>query len=149
MSEHSSTAEPGVSTSEMRVRLPLVAPPPTTLPPSAVLYLAAPYWHERKEVRDFRANTARACARRLIEHNCMVYCPFIYSYGLETAPRGGEEYWRAHSLLMAQRCDEIMIIELDGWKDSAGVMKEIEIFKERGKRLYFYAPVFDTPPPSI
>ncbi|MBX3452499.1 MAG: DUF1937 family protein [Planctomycetaceae bacterium] len=38
------------------------------------------------------------------------------------------------------RCDEVVVLTLDGWRESAGVQAEIRIAGELGKPVRYLAP---------
>ncbi len=91
-----------------------------------MIYLASPYWNEDPTVRDTNAKRAISYAKYLMSEGHLVYCPFIYSRGIEHL---GEDYWTEHSYEMAKLCDRLFVLKLEGWEESAGVKREMELFK--------------------
>jgi len=71
-----------------------------------LFYLAGPYTHKLKRVRDFRANEFANLGAALKEHNITVYSPINHSISLKTSKIGkrlflssGFEDWRKDDLL--------------------------------------------------
>lgn len=106
------------------------------------IYLAGPYSHTERKVREERFHQINRVAARLMERGWVVYSPISHNhsialhYDLST----GWDYWgrldRAfikHALLMA-------VLMLPGWRESVGVTAEIAIAKEFNVPICLFDP---------
>lgn len=92
-----------------------------------LIYLASPYSHADDRVIKYRYEDAMRATIWLMQQGYQVFSPIVYSHQLAEAGLGGSwEYWAGFDLAMIDRCDELWILELDGWLESVGVEKERE-----------------------
>ena len=104
-------------------------------------YLASPYSHPDPAVREARFRAACRAAALLMRRGEAVFSPIAHShciatYGLPIHWRFWEPIDRWH----IERCDGLIVLTLDGWRDSVGVQAEIRIAVERGKPVRYVAP---------
>jgi hypothetical protein len=105
-----------------------------------MIYLASPYTHADPAVRQRRFEAACQAAARLIRQGKTVFSPIAHShticrYGLPL----DWQFWQPHDRRYLQACDEVIVLMLDGWEESAGVQAEIAIARELGKPVSFIA----------
>jgi nucleoside 2-deoxyribosyltransferase len=107
-----------------------------------MIYLASPYSAPDPAVREQRfRDTCRATAA-LLQAGHAVFSPIAHSHalaehhGLPTDWTFWERTNREHLL----RCDEVVVLLLDGWRSSAGVQAEIRIARELGKPIRLVEP---------
>jgi nucleoside 2-deoxyribosyltransferase len=103
-----------------------------------MIYLASPYSHPDPTVREQRFRAACRLVAAFLRAGMLVFSPIAHShplveFGLPTDWRFWERYDRAH----LERCDEVVVLMLDGWKESAGVQAEVRIARELGKPVRF------------
>ncbi|EKS35133.1 hypothetical protein HMPREF9696_02405 [Afipia clevelandensis ATCC 49720] len=48
----------------------------------------------------------------------------------------GSEYWLAFDKVFMDRCDELAVLQIDGWNESNGVLREIEYFRKQNKPIW-------------
>lgn len=106
-----------------------------------MIYLASPYSHPDPAVREARVLTVCHAAAALIRAGQHVFSPIAHShpiaaYGLPT----DWPFWEALLRNHLGRCDELVVLTMDGWRESVGVTAEIAIAKELGKPVRFLAP---------
>ena len=106
-----------------------------------MIYLASPYSHPDPSVREIRFREACRAAATLIRLGQAVFSPIahghpIAAFGLPTDWR----FWEPFDRRQLQRCDEVVVLMLDGWRESVGVQAEIRIAGECGKPLRYLAP---------
>ncbi len=105
-----------------------------------LIYLASPYSHKDEHVRMIRALLVTAVGSMLIEEGIHVYGPITESYSYANInPKidGKWEFWEEHDLLMIDKCDEVWVLQLKGWRESVGVNAEINYAKLHKKPLRF------------
>ena len=108
-----------------------------------LIYLAGPYTHKHKSVRNAREKALTTYAAELVKQGKHVWSPITESHqyskvlGLET----NWEFWREHDLFMLSKCDELRVLMLDGWKDSVGVSAELKEAKRLGIHISYVTPI--------
>jgi len=98
-------------------------------------YLAGPYTHESKAIMNEREIQHSKCAVALKNQGMAVYAPIPETTSL--AKLGGMqetnwESWRDHDLNMLDRCDELLIMNINGWIQSKGVRGEVKFALQKG-----------------
>lgn len=98
-----------------------------------IVYLASPYSHPDPEIREERYSQASYVAAMLMRNGRLIYSPIVHSHpltrlGLPTT----WDYWRTLDETMLSRCQELLVLTLDGWENSEGVMAEIRLAKKLG-----------------
>ena len=92
-----------------------------------VLYLASPYSHREAETRQYRYLRACRATAKLMAAGIPVFSPLCNSVpavelgGLVTDHAG----FLAIDLPILRRCDEILVVALDGWTVSSGLRQEM------------------------
>ncbi len=112
-----------------------------------MIYLASPYSHPEAEVRRQRFEAACAAAAVLMRAGHIVFSPVVHGHPL--AQRGlpaDWSFWERHARWHLERCDEVVVLMLDGWAESDGVLAEVEIAGELGKAVWYRYPVRPTTP---
>lgn len=111
-----------------------------------MIYLASPYTHPDPAVREERFQQACRAAAALVNAGHVVFAPIVHShpiaaYGLPTT----WAFWRQQDQAFLERCDELVVLMLDGWRQSAGVQGEIGLAQELGKPTRFLEPGLTVP----
>ena len=106
-----------------------------------MIYLASPYSHPDAAIREERFRAACQAAAQLMRAGNIVYSPIAHSHpialhGLPTDWRFWERHDREHLI----RCEELVVLMFDGWRESEGVQAEIRIAGELGKPVRYLAP---------
>ena len=106
-----------------------------------MIYLASPYSHSDAHVREQRFRAVCRAAARLMRNGDVVFSPIAHGHpialhGLPTDWR----FWERHDREQLARCDEVIVLMLDGWRDSEGVQAEIRIAAELGKPVRYLEP---------
>jgi len=115
-----------------------------------MIYLASPYSHSEAVVREERFRAACRATVRLIAAGHVVFSPIVHGHplvhhGLPTDWPFWERFDRDH----LQRCDEVVVLMLDGWRESIGVAAEIRIAGELGKPVRYLTPGNATGSPTL
>lgn len=103
-------------------------------------YLASPYSHKSEIVRAMRKFLVDAVGSQLVAQGIHVFGPITESAcytKMEPTLDGAWDFWKAHDLLMLDRCDAMLVLTLKGWAQSVGVSAEIKYAKERGLDVLF------------
>lgn len=117
-----------------------------------MIYLASPFWHKDKEVREFRTSMAVSATIDFIKSGLCVFSPIAYIKSLvHVAEKNGVycdfesghnwEFWRKIDFNYVARCSELWVLCLPGWIDSVGVRDEIKFAEQLNKPIYLVNPI--------
>lgn len=96
-----------------------------------VIYLAGAFWHDDKKIRNKRFKTLSKVAGKLMkEKDIYVYSPISHGVPIDATAKLDHAFWVQFSLKMLAKCNEIYVLDVDGWKESKGVQAEINWAKE-------------------
>jgi hypothetical protein len=115
---------------------------PRSLNDRKIVYLACPYTHPDKKVREERFQAATRAAAQLINMGLIVFSPITMTHPLDVVMGGGtetlgSEYWVAFDEAFMDFCSEMLVLQIAGWDESEGIRREIEYFRARGKPVRF------------
>jgi hypothetical protein len=107
-----------------------------------VIYVACPYWHRKSSVKTFRVIAASLVTSTLISEGFVALSPLTHSSMLQlnTEITKPEDVWRSHGLALLERCDRVLVVCMDGWKESEGVKLETELALALHIPVTFYYP---------
>ena len=96
-----------------------------------LIYLASPFAHPSAAVREARLKAVRHVCGKMIDEGRIVLSPLVYAG--ELAQRGfhAPQGWYAWDLQFLARSDELLVLQLPGWKESKGVLVEIAAAQAR------------------
>ena len=106
---------------------------------NSLAYLGSPYSRYEKGLVAAFQDVARIAAR-LRTSGIFTYCPITHLHPLAVS---GEldpmdlSIWVPHNQIMMERCDCLIVAQMEGWEQSDGVRGEIEYFLKMEK------PIFD------
>ena len=102
-------------------------------------YLAVPYSDPCPNLRHRRWQEANRMAAILTREGWLVYSPISMGHPIA---RIGDlptefEFWRQHCEWMLSVCDTLVVLTIDGWRESIGVTAEIEMAEERRLKIVY------------
>ncbi|HZT79162.1 MAG TPA: DUF1937 family protein [Gemmataceae bacterium] len=115
-----------------------------------MIYLASPYSHPDPAVREERFHAACRAAAALLRAGHAVFSPIAHSHAL--ARHGLSEdwkFWEPFDREYLERCDEVVVLMLAGWRESVGVREEVRIARELGKPVRYVAPDLANVSPTL
>jgi nucleoside 2-deoxyribosyltransferase len=103
-----------------------------------MIYLASPYSHADPAVREARYQAACRATAALLKAGLVVFSPIVHSHPLVAfALPTGWDFWERIDRAYLARCDELVVLTLDGWRESTGVRAEIALARALGKPVRF------------
>jgi nucleoside 2-deoxyribosyltransferase len=106
-----------------------------------MIYLASPYSHPDPAVREERYRAACRAAAALLLAGQPVFSPIAHSHWIaEHGLPYAWSFWEPLDRWFLERCDEVVVLTLDGWNESVGVQAEIRIAAECGKPVRYVGP---------
>jgi hypothetical protein len=103
-------------------------------PIKELVYLACPYSHKDHKVMVSRFEAVNKVAADLMGKGQYIFSPISHTHPIALAgflPHGWD-YWEGYDRRILKCCDRIIVLRLDGWKESTGVQAEIKIGEELG-----------------
>lgn len=97
-----------------------------------MIYLASPFWHSDKSVRDLREQVNCHVANRLLIAGHMVYAPIAYGRPIDAIGGVPVDRWTEHGLAMTRAADCVWVLPIRGWRESKGVKLERDLAAEIG-----------------
>lgn len=106
-----------------------------------LIYLASPYSAYSKG-REFAFRIVRDKAAQLMEDGHLIFCPIVHSHIMERSMSKLQDgdFWLEQDFAVLERCDELWVYMMDGWKESYGVQREIAFALERRIPVFYCAP---------
>ena len=107
-----------------------------------VAYLATPYSHSDHNIQRIRFLQVTWMASELLRQNIYTYSPITHNIAMNAMGIFGDfKDWMSFDHSMLERCDRLLVLQLQGWEDSKGVAAEIACAKELGMPIeYLEAP---------
>lgn len=111
--------------------------------PDRYFYLASPY-SQWSEGLDDACNVISAIAGRLIQYGLPIFSPIAHSHTICKAARMdflSHDIWLPADKPLVAAAAGLIVADLEGWRVSFGVRKEIEWFREAEKPCLLLDPV--------
>ena len=103
-----------------------------------LIYLASPYSHQSVAVRRARVRSICRAAAALIRCGYVVFSPVAHSHGISQHGLPVTwEFWEHQDRRFLTLCDELWVLQLEGWRQSRGVQAEIALACSMGKPVRF------------
>ena len=102
---------------------------------TVLVYIASPYSDSDLAVMQARYEVVRDVTLRIICEQKVVipYSPIAYTH--QFGEIGGID-WYEWDFKFLQRCDSMLVVQMEGWENSVGIEKELDYCKR------FHIPVF-------
>lgn len=92
-----------------------------------MIFISAPYSHKDKKIEAYRYEGICRYAAHLFSNNRTSMSPVMMGHpclAFEKMP-GDFAFWKDYAYEVLSKCDELHVLELDGWNESVGVAQEI------------------------
>lgn len=111
-------------------------------PNTGPAYLASPYNHPNPEVRAERRKMVCEKAMELLRQGIPVISPIAHNLALVDAcgAETGWDNWKMQDTAILSVCRKLMVLMLDGWRESVGVANEILYARENGIPIEYLVP---------
>lgn len=101
-----------------------------------MIYVAAPFWHDDQNIRNYRRRKAIEYSEKLFYKGQLFYSPLLYSERFKDK-KAKEGFWLQHGLKMVEVCTAMHILCLEGWEDSSGVKGEVARAEKMGMEIIY------------
>ena len=101
-----------------------------------MIYLASPYSHELESIREIRFHQVCMVAAELMRQGVHVYSPIAHSHPIAMhGLRSDWQFWKAYDHEYLRWCTGMIVLTLEGWKESVGVTEEIQFMAAERKPI--------------
>ena len=106
-------------------------------------FMASPYTAEEEYVMKNRYDKALEALTVLTKQGYVVFSPIVHSHPQAERYGLGRDSitWRKINDVMLTKSDGLIILRLDGWKNSKGIKWEITAAEQLGKPVYYLDPI--------
>lgn len=109
---------------------------------NSLVYLAIPFYHPSHAIMDLRFQIVSRVAAEFMIKGVHVFSPISHCYPMAKEadlPRGWD-YWQHYDRKMIRMCSRMIVLMLDGWKESSGIKHETELAREMGIPIEYIYP---------
>ena len=104
-------------------------------------YLASPYSHPDKEIREQRyVQTLEVTAKlMLLKSPYTIFSPIVHCHVMaeHCALPTNHTFWWKHNMAMLKKAKGLLVLTLPGWQESVGLKAELEFTESLGKPVRF------------
>lgn len=107
---------------------------------SGFIYLASPYTDPSNNIMHQRYLAACKACGHLAGQNEIVYSPIVHWHNVAQMYQLPKdfEFWKTQDHSMIKLCSKVVVLCIDGWKDSKGVQSEIKFAQTLGKEIVYW-----------
>lgn len=111
-----------------------------------LIYLGGPYYNEDPKIIKKRFNLYNKLSALLIsKKDVYVFSPISHSHPIVHTKNFDRafwkyEFWMPFDLSLLSQCDELYVVDIDGWRESKGLAAEIEFAKANNIKIKMVTP---------
>jgi hypothetical protein len=103
--------------------------------PEKLIYISCPFGHSNEHIVENRVNFANSYYVQLLKGNQNAISPLTIGNVLRTympEHQWDSKFWMPIDLHLLEKCDEMHVLCLAGWRNSKGVKEEIDFCERKG-----------------
>jgi len=107
------------------------------------IYLACPYSHSDEKIMQERFEAVNKKAGELMIEGHIVFSPISHSHPIQQTmgeDTGNLDFWMKQDMPFVESCDELWVMDIDGWDISEGVLREIAAAEKLGMDVWWTRP---------
>lgn len=110
------------------------------------IFLACPYGHADKTVVEQRFEISNIVAAQIIRNRAAIFSQVSMSHPINRHltnldKAGIASLWTPVDAVFMGAMEELIVVDVPGWQESAGVAREIDFFKARNRRVSLWSEV--------
>ena len=104
-----------------------------------LVYIANPYSHSDPSIVQKRYDKICQVTAGLVSKGQMAISPIAYGHTLlgYCEMPGDWEFWQSFCISLLARCQKMIVVKMEGWQESRGVLAEIEYAKSNGIEIEY------------
>lgn len=105
-------------------------------------YLASPYSHSDAKIVELRYLEAIIATKWLLKQRIWTFSPIVHCHAMAHSHDLPTDFafWRDYNFAMLEKANRLLILAIDGWKESKGVTAEAEFAHDNNITIEFLAP---------
>ena len=105
-------------------------------------YLAIPLTAKSEKLMYYRFDISCRIAGKLMKKGMKIFSPISHSYNIAKRVKLPHDwkFWRKYDKTFLSLSNELIVVMLDGWKESVGVQDEIKIAKQMKIKISYLNP---------
>jgi len=105
-----------------------------------LIYIGSPYTHPDKDVMQLRYEQVLDVTADLLNQGFHVISPIVHCHPLSVKHKmmPDFEFWKRYNFALLSKCSVLLIIPIDGWKESIGLQAEVIFAKENNISIEMY-----------
>jgi hypothetical protein len=109
---------------------------------SQVIYIASPYSHPDDMIREQNYIKVAEYAAKLISQGHVAISPIAYGHTLLPFVEMPSDwpFWSNFCISILNKCDKLIVYQMEGWDKSRGVAEEIEYAEKLGIPVEYIKP---------
>jgi hypothetical protein len=134
-SEHTDYASEGATRRELQDQLAALRAENE----KKLIYLGCPYSHPDPHVKTQRFEAVTKVASKMMAKGEFVFSPISHTHPIAMAGGlpGGWEFWKEYDEIYLRMSCKMVVLTLDGWRESVGLMAEIELSRKLGVEVEY------------
>lgn len=109
-------------------------------------FLACPYGHPDPKTVEMRFDTCNEVSAKIIVAGHAVFSQVSMSHPINAVFNSWErtdisELWAPVDEMFMSAMDELIVVDIEGWKQSSGVAREIKFFEDRGRPVHYWSEI--------
>jgi hypothetical protein len=101
-----------------------------------MIYVASPYTHHDPLVMHQRYEQVAKFCEWQFQKGLLVFSPVLHCHNLSSLPRDVDFWWEYNRWFLV-KCDKLYVLMIDGYQESKGVNKEIDLARKLMKLIYY------------
>jgi hypothetical protein len=105
------------------------------------VFVSGPYSSPDEEVKANRFKKSAIACGLVMDKGGFPLSPIVHGVPIVNVMRVTDDfqYWKDYCMALVGKSDFLIVLQEDGWEESAGVKGEIEAAHELGKPVYLYS----------
>lgn len=107
-----------------------------------LVYIASPYTDDDPTIVEQRVEAVTHCVARIIDAcpGIVPFSPITYTHPIDKLVKRNVDWVNDIDLTFLDKCDALIVLQLQGWSASKGVQEEILHARENNIPVYFATP---------
>lgn len=103
-------------------------------------YVASPYSHPNPDMMVARHRLIESAVAVMLQDGMFVYSPIVHCHeiAMNHEMKTGFNYWENYNRAMLRKADRMIVMTIDGWKESKGVQAEVKYAQELGLDIEYW-----------
>lgn len=109
------------------------------------VFVSGPYSSSNEQIKDIRFTISSIVCGVIMNKGGFPLSPVVHGVPIVRVMNVPDdfEYWKDYCIALVSKSDIVIVLMIEGWEESSGVIGEIEAAHELGKPVYGFGVEFD------